>query len=64
MLKYQLIRTNKEHEIFDTLFEESEEDKAWTCYDYEKMQRDTQSLILAEINAIDCTGKILKSYRK
>ena len=64
MLKYQLIRTNNEHELFITLFEESEEDKAWTCYDYEKMQRDTQSLILAEIDSINCRGKILKSYRK
>lgn len=63
MLKYQLIRTNNEHEIFVTLFEESEEDKAWTCYDYERTHKETQSIILAEIDPTDCMGKILKSYR-
>lgn len=64
MLKYQLIRTNNEHDLFVTLFEDSEEDKAWTIYDYEKMRKDTQSLILIEIDSINCTGKILKTYRK
>ena len=64
MLKYQLIRTNNEHEIFVTLFEDSEEDKAWNIYDYEKMHKDTQSMILAEIDPANCYGKILKTYRK
>ena len=63
MLKYQLIRTNKEYDIFVTFFEDSEEDKAWTIYDYEKMHKDTHSLILAEIDPANCMGKILKSYK-
>ena len=64
MLKYQLIRTNNEHELFITLFEDSEEDKAWTIFDYEKMHKDTQFMILAEIDSANCTGKLLKSYKK
>lgn len=63
MLKYQLIRTNKDHDIFVAMFEDSEEDKAWTCFEYEKMHKDTLSMIIVELNVCDCEGKILKSYR-
>lgn len=63
MLKYQLIRTNKEYTLFVTLFDDVEEDEAWTRYEYEKMHKDTLSMMLIELNTRDGTGTVLKTYR-
>ncbi len=64
MLKYQLIHVISDNSMFVALFEESAKDKAGNGYDIMKMQKYVKSAMLVELDANNCTGKILKSYKE
>lgn len=64
MLTYQIIYHTIHNDTFVTLFEESERQKAFDCYDYTKIQKYVTSALLIELDAHNCHGKILKSFKE
>lgn len=64
MLAYQIIYHTKYNDTFVTLFEESEKQKAFDCYDYTKMQKYVTSAMLIGLDAPNCHGTILKTFRE